>query len=108
LIGENLDEKRQKALLDEFFSGVKNGKVVVLEGELPSVDTIEVISALPLTTKEKEVVRNDLISQMAKGKPDVAFRVDTSILGGLIVRAGDRVMDGSVAGQLEAMRQNLK
>ena len=31
LIGEALDEKRQRALIDEFFSGVKAGKVVVLE-----------------------------------------------------------------------------
>jgi len=27
LIGEALDEKRQKALIDEFFSSVKGGKV---------------------------------------------------------------------------------
>ena len=33
LIGETLDEKRQHALLAEFFSGVKAGKVVVLEGQ---------------------------------------------------------------------------
>ena len=31
LVGETLDEKKQHALLDEFFSGVKSGKVVVLE-----------------------------------------------------------------------------
>src|ERR1043165_42479 len=30
LVGEALDEKKQRALLDEFFSGVKSGKVVVL------------------------------------------------------------------------------
>src|SRR5574339_894059 len=30
LVGEALDEKKQHALLDEFFSGVKSGKVVVL------------------------------------------------------------------------------
>jgi F0F1-type ATP synthase delta subunit len=28
-------------------------------------------------------------------------------LGGLVVRVGDKVLDGSVAGQLEALRQNL-
>ena len=31
LIGEALDEKRQRTLINEFFSGVKAGKVVVLE-----------------------------------------------------------------------------
>ena len=33
LLGAALDESRQKALVDEFFSGVKSGKIVVLEGE---------------------------------------------------------------------------
>lgn len=32
LVGEALDEKRQRALIEEFFSGVKSGKVTVLEG----------------------------------------------------------------------------
>ena len=31
LIGEALDEKRQRALIDEFFSGVKAGHVTLLE-----------------------------------------------------------------------------
>ena len=31
LVGETLDEKRQHALINEFFSGVQAGKVVVLE-----------------------------------------------------------------------------
>jgi len=33
LVGETLDEKKQHALIDEFFSGVKSGKVVVVEGD---------------------------------------------------------------------------
>jgi F-type H+-transporting ATPase subunit b len=31
LVGETLDDKKQHALLDEFFSGVKSGKVTVLD-----------------------------------------------------------------------------
>ena len=34
LVGEALDEKKQHALIDEFFSGVKSGKVVVLDGSI--------------------------------------------------------------------------
>src|ERR1044071_1896511 len=30
LVGETLDERKQRALLDEFFSGVKSGKLIVL------------------------------------------------------------------------------
>ncbi len=33
LIEESMDERRQRALLDEFFSGVRSGRVVVMNGE---------------------------------------------------------------------------
>ena len=79
LINASLDEERQRVLIDEFFSGVKSGQVVVLEGQQVSGASAEVTSALPLT----------------------------AILGGLIVRVGDKVLDGSVSGQLESMRQSL-
>ncbi|MFT3893973.1 MAG: F0F1 ATP synthase subunit B [Anaerolineales bacterium] len=48
LVGEALDEKKQHALLDEFFSGVKSGKVVVLDDAGFKGDSAEVTSALPL------------------------------------------------------------
>jgi F0F1-type ATP synthase delta subunit len=34
--------------------------------------------------------------------------VDPSILGGLVIRVGDKVLDGSVAAQVEGLRQTLK
>src|SRR3990172_7182109 len=33
VLGEALDDKRQRTLIDEFFSGVRSGRVAVLEGE---------------------------------------------------------------------------
>jgi F0F1-type ATP synthase delta subunit len=42
------------------------------------------------------------------GAQAVTFRVDPSILGGLVIKVGDKVMDGSVAGKLDSLRQNLK
>lgn len=105
LVGEALDEKRQHALVDEFFSGVKAGKVVVLQDMDVSGGSAEITSALPLTDAEKETVRKDIVSKI--GSQAVSFRVDPSILGGLVVKVGDKVVDGSVAGQLEALRQSL-
>ena len=107
LIGENLDEKRQHALLNEFFSGVKDGKIVVLEGASLSGARAEVTSALPLSAEEQTSVRNNLLPSLEKDA-EVEFRVDPSILGGLVVRIGDQVVDGSVAGQLQSMRQTLR
>lgn len=106
LVGEALDEKKQRALLNEFFSGVKAGKVVVLEDVNFAGESAEVVSALPLTADEEEAVRKDVLSKI--GAKDVNFRVDPTILGGLVVRVGDKVVDGSVSGRLESLRQSLK
>lgn len=101
LVGDALDEKKQRALIDEFFSGVKAGKVVVVEGELKG-DSAEVTSALPLTKDEEAAVKKSISAK------DFSFKVDPSILGGLVVKVGDKVLDGSVAGKLEGLRQVMK
>lgn len=106
LVGESLDEKRQHALLGEFFSGVKSGKVIVLDDADFKGESAEVTSALPLTADEEAILKKDLLAKV--GAQAIAFRVDPSILGGLVIKVGDKVMDGSVAGQLESLRSNLK
>ena len=100
LVGDALDEKKQHTLIDEFFSGVKGGKVVLAEGL--SGDSAVVTSALPLTSKEQDTVKKSVSAK------EVSFKVDPSILGGLVIKVGDKVLDGSVAGKLEGLRQTLK
>ncbi|MEX2161101.1 MAG: F0F1 ATP synthase subunit B [Anaerolineales bacterium] len=107
LIGEAMDAKKQKALIDEFFSGVKAGKVTVLEGGEVSGDSAVVTSALPLNKEEQETVQKQVVAALG-GKGQVTFKVDPNILGGLVVRVGDKVLDGSVSGQLGALRQSLR
>ena len=106
LVGEALDEKKQHVLIDEFFSGVKSGKVVVLDDADFTGESAEVTSALPLNDKEQDTVKKNVLEKV--GAKAVAFRVDPSILGGLVIKVGDKVLDGSVAGKLEGLRQSLK
>jgi F-type H+-transporting ATPase subunit b len=106
VIGETLDERRQHALIKDFFSGIKEGKVILLEGEELSGASAEVTSALPLTAQEQEMVRQEVVEKMGSGA-SISFRVDPTILGGLVVRVGDKVLDGSVGGRLQGLRQSL-
>ena len=106
LVGEALDEKKQHVLIDEFFSGVKSGKVVVLDDADFKGESAEVTSALPLNDNEQDTVKKSVLEKV--GAKAVAFRVDPSILGGLVIKVGDKVLDGSVAGKLEGLRQSLK
>ncbi len=96
LVGESLDEKRQRQLITDFFSRVP-AEVASLKG-----DTAEITSALPLTPAEQESARKIV------GAPNVQFKVDPSILGGLVVRVGDRVVDDSVANRMSALQESLR
>jgi F-type H+-transporting ATPase subunit b len=108
VIGQALDESRQRALIDEFFSGVKEGEVVLLEDAADlRGESAEVTSALPLTSEEQEAVKREVVDRLG-GESAISFRVDPSIMGGLVIRVGDRVLDGSVAGKLEGLRQTLQ
>ncbi len=96
LVGEALDEKRQRELVDNFFSQVPTGVSGV------AGDVAEVTSALPLTNAEQANAKKVL------GTSDVNFKVNPNILGGLVVRVGDNVVDNSVASQMAALRDALK
>jgi F-type H+-transporting ATPase subunit b len=95
LIGETLDEKRQRALIDDFFSKVP-ADARSMTGD------VEVVSAMPLDAAEQEKVRREI------GAEEVNFIVDPSILGGLIVRSEDRVVDGSVRRGLTDLGDRLR
>lgn len=106
VISSSLDEERQREMVQSFFSGLKDRKIVLLENEQLHPGPIEVTSALPLSDKEKNEVHSDLKRRL-KIDPELKFTVDPAILGGLIIRVGDRVIDGSVVGQLEDLRSSL-
>jgi F-type H+-transporting ATPase subunit b len=107
VIRESLDEKRQRALIAEFFSGIKGGRVQVLEQESISGASAEVTSALPLTPEEQNVIRKEIAGKLGTGST-ITFRVDPRLLGGVVVSVGGKVLDGSVSGGLEGLRQSLK
>ncbi|MBI4233753.1 MAG: F0F1 ATP synthase subunit delta [Chloroflexi bacterium] len=66
----------------------------------------EVISALPLSDGDQGRIAQRL-SELWGQEVRVRARVDPSIVGGLIIRLDDRVIDGSVKGRLEAMKKTL-
>ncbi|MBF0470215.1 MAG: F0F1 ATP synthase subunit delta [Gammaproteobacteria bacterium] len=66
----------------------------------------EVISAVPLSAGQKETFENALKRRLQR-EIHLNCLVDETIIGGAIVRAGDMVIDGSVAGQLEKLATRL-
>jgi len=66
----------------------------------------QVTSAVPLTREEQEEFRTKLPERFGAGL-DVQFEVDPTLIGGVYLRVGDQVIDGSVAGRLAALRDHL-
>ncbi|MBI5669981.1 MAG: F0F1 ATP synthase subunit B [Chloroflexi bacterium] len=94
LIGASLDGNRQQALINDFFAKLP-ANARGLSG------AVEVTSAMPLGPDEQARIQREL------GAEAVMFKVDPSILGGLVVRAGDRVIDGSVRSGLDELAGRL-
>jgi F-type H+-transporting ATPase subunit delta len=65
-----------------------------------------VTSAAPLAPEAVPALR-DRIAEITGGPVEITVRVDGALLGGLVVRFGDRLIDGSVRGRLERLRAQL-
>ena len=94
LIGATLDEQRQQALVSDFFAKVP-ADAKSLKG------SVEVVSAMPLSDDEKKRVAKEI------GSKDLSYVVDPSILGGLVLRSEDRVVDGSIRSNLTELAGRL-
>jgi F-type H+-transporting ATPase subunit b len=107
LIGATLDERRQVELVNEFFSGVKEGKLAIADkaGVLTGERAV-VTSALPLSDADQANYRAYLQDQLGAGV-SVEFRTNPAIMGGVVLRVGDMVVDDSVSGKMGALRQSL-
>ena len=72
----------------------------------PEAQVAHITSAVPLTPEEEQAFRKQIRDRFGAGI-DLGFRVDSSILGGAIVQVGDKIIDGSVAGKLNALHERL-
>jgi F-type H+-transporting ATPase subunit delta len=64
------------------------------------------ITAVPLSRAETDRLTADLGRKLGR-EVRLDARVDPAIVGGLVLRVGDRVMDGSVATRLQQLRRHL-
>jgi F-type H+-transporting ATPase subunit delta len=67
---------------------------------------VEVTSAMELTTAAREKI-TARVAEAAGRRVELAARVDPDIIGGLVLRVGDVIVDGSVQARIRQLRRRL-
>jgi F-type H+-transporting ATPase subunit delta len=67
---------------------------------------VELFSAYALTKAEEKKYVSALEKQLAK-KVKATVTIDKTLIGGVLARAGDKVIDGSISGQLQQLAKRL-
>ncbi len=65
------------------------------------------ITAIDISDKKKEKIRKDLEAQLEK-KFILEYQVDERILGGVVLKVGDKVYDASLKAQLNILKEKIK
>lgn len=68
---------------------------------------VEAITASPMSDLQTEEVKSR-IQQVLEREPVIRNVVDASLIGGLKLRIGDRLIDASVASRLRSMQERLR
>jgi len=117
-IGAVLDKAGASDLTKRFLSVVaKNRRLFALRGMIDAFSvlladfrgemTAQVSSAYPLTATQTEELRDTLSAQLRR-KIQLETTVDPSLLGGLVVRVGSRMIDNSLRTKLSNMQLAMK
>jgi F-type H+-transporting ATPase subunit delta len=70
------------------------------------VHQAEVTTARELNDADKAALLAH-VAELAQGRIEATFKLDASILGGVVVRIGSTVYDGSVLGRVERLKEEL-
>lgn len=77
-----------------------------LANEKRNIAEAEVITAAPLTAEQQKALQVKLSSVTCKNII-LKTQIDQSIIGGVVVKIGGKLIDGSVTGQMQALKAAL-
>ena len=72
------------------------------------IGTAYVTSAVSLKDSQKKEIEKRLLETTAYKTMEMNFKVDESIIGGMVIRIGDRVVDSSIKSKLERLTRELQ
>ncbi|MBN8412782.1 F0F1 ATP synthase subunit delta [Halomonas denitrificans] len=78
----------------------------VLKAQQEKRVEVEIVSAFPLAEAQEQSLASALAKRLNR-EISITTQVDKTLLGGVILRAGDTVIDGSVRGRLNRLQEAL-
>lgn len=90
--------KELSTILTYFIDSVK---------ELKGIGVAYVTTPLALQAEQKQQVERKLLDTTAYQEMEMNYLIDMTIIGGMIIRIGDRVVDGSVSTKLRELQKQL-
>lgn len=78
-----------------------------LVDEVQKLLALEISSAFPLSDSERSAVMSRIQKDFGSAA-SIQWHVDRSLIGGVTVKSGDKLLDGSVKGSLERIRTVLQ
>ena len=76
------------------------------ERESRGIKTARVTTARELTSVQEKNIIHELNSILG-GQVEVKKKVDEGLIGGIVVRVGEEIIEGSVKGSLEELKEKL-
>lgn len=96
-----LSEKRRENLLKDICAGF-----IQLYNEHQGIIRVEVVSAYELDSRQKKALEEELVEKTGK-KIQMDVTVNNNLIGGLIVKIGDTVIDGSVKHKIRMLKNQF-
>lgn len=85
---------------------VANQYIELVNNEM-GIAEAEVYSVRPLTEQEREALSSTFAAKIGKKSLQIENFVDSDMLGGLKLRIGNRIYDGSLRGKLDRLQRKL-
>lgn len=85
--------------------GVANAFAVIADAH-EGIEDAEVVTAVELDMAQRDAIGRQLSAAFGK-QIRLTSRVDPAIIGGVVVRVGDRLIDGSIRTRLRLLRRDL-
>ena len=76
--------------------------------EEKKIGKAHVTTAIPLGDKQKEKVEQKLLDTTKYNSFEMDYSVDESLMGGMVIRIGDRVVDSSIKTKLYELTRDLR